>query len=115
MSVKRPYVREAEYEQIKLMQNAKLTVVQVTKVTKRSYHTINRIFKSKDFKDYKEIQRAVTIAREAPKPSIKEAERPVEDTALILQRLGNIENSLKTLTEIFRDKEAKANVAFWKR
>lgn len=119
-------ITESEFNNIKLLQQAGLNKSKASAVTKRSWGSIDSAFKSKDYTGYLE-QIAQNTARikaqkelKTPQPEEEQPQetaspRPVEDTELLLTKVTNIENCLNELLTIFRDKEAKANVLFWRR
>jgi hypothetical protein len=106
------HLTEFEFDNLKLMQAAKLRMAQVVKITGRSHATISRVFANDTFKGYKELTRR---KKEVTLPKLTAGVRPLEDTELIVSKLTTIETLLNQLLEVIQDKESKANAAFWRR
>lgn len=49
-------IKQKEYDNIKLLQQAGLKVSQAVKITGRSYVTVSNVYKSKTLEDYKTVQ-----------------------------------------------------------
>lgn len=113
--VTRKHITKENHESIKLLQAAKLSIPQATKVTGRSYSTIKKVYETDSYKEYK--VKAAPRKRVAVTPILTplKDERPQEDTQLILSKLDQISTCLNTLLDVIQDKEAKANTSFWKR
>lgn len=108
---------EAEFNKIKKLQDAGLSVGVTVKVTGRSWSSVHGVYNASSLKEY----RSKNAAARRRYPSTNKAEantdnvRPAEDMELVISKLNNLESCMNELLQIFRDKEAKANVAFWKR
>lgn len=121
-SNKRKHLTESEFKQIKKLQDAGLSVSLTAKIVGRSGGAVASIFKADSLKQHRELQaksrrKYLKPGQVVPfdgKPPVV-AQRPDEDDDRLMQKMTNIETCLNELLVIFKDKEAKANVAFWRR
>lgn len=108
-------VTEAEFKNIKLMQQAGLMPVQVHKITGRTAGTIASCMKFETLADYKAFHLArknERLAREAT-PSPKPEPQPQEDFSLVLSGLDRIEARMAScelaLNELLRHQTEQAD------
>lgn len=114
------YLTQPEFSTIKALQEVNLPIGQVVKVTNRSYNTVKSVFEHDTLEAHKQAikqrglaYKSVLLPSEAA--TALAPKLPVEDYELLLSKITNIETCLNTLLDIFQGREAKANVAFWKR
>lgn len=95
------YVREKEYNNIKLMQRAQLSTKEVAKITDRSKPTVKRIFDSNTWEDYQNENKRLTALIESRKATKVEPEAkpqvPVQATIYedaFVQSLNSINEGL---------------------
>jgi len=107
-------VTAKDFETIKALIGLNLSARAISEVTGRSPTLVSVIKKVDSYKAYKQ-QNAERIAKSAnhdpalPNPVVQ------EDMATIMQKLTSLEKCFNDLLKIFQEKEAKANVTFWKR
>lgn len=104
-----------EFANIKLFQKAGLSTKQIADVTSRSKGTIGVVSHFDDIEAYREHNRQRGLKALKPANEVVQKASPHEDISLVLEKLGAIGYCMNQLLDIIKDKEAKANVAFWKR
>lgn len=100
------------FDEIKKLLEANVPAKYVQEITKRSSYTVRLVSKSETYEDYQQYNQARFAAIRHKEKTITNMEPTPNETA---DRLTNIENMLSRLLNIFEEKEARANVAFWKR
>lgn len=93
-------VTEAEFNQTKVLQEAGLSPKQTFKVTGRGVGTVHRMYKAKDFEDYRKVTEVAT-GRNKQKPSNGEVQKTQYD------RLERIAIALEALVEAWNSKPAE--------
>jgi len=122
------HLNAQEYDKIKAYYADGFKSQDIARVTGRSHTTLSYIKNSENFQAYIAYVRKLNN-KYKPKPLSKPgvpgvatsplgertlAPKDLPDAALY-SRLGNVESLLETLVAILQEREAKANVAFWKR
>ena len=107
-------VSPKDFTDIKNLLEAGIPKKYILKITGRSSSTLSAIEKTSSYQEYRDLitERWNNFKARGRPNKANEPEIPVIS---IETRLTNIENCLNKLLEIFEAKEAKANVAFWKR
>lgn len=117
------HLSNKDYETIKLLKEAGVATKMIKDITGRSASTICLIAKSESFEDY----RLTLAASRKPKTLVPPLQEPEIDnkispltldiknnTELILDRLGNVENAVNILLEIWNEKQSNERVNKWR-
>lgn len=97
-------MNKTDFEQIKLLQNAKLSASKIHQITGRSYGVIGSVRKATDFGDYKNVVRneymKYAVAREN-KPTVTLTGNT--DTRSVIDALYSISENLEKLVKAWEE------------
>lgn len=127
---------EQEYDAMKLLQNAGVSYSKAATALGRSASTIHAVYRSNSYEDYRnavkirlnglhERRKAKSLSQETVETAqniVEQDARLIDTLALLNSKLDSmlenqkqVESALQAIVDIMHDKEAKANIAFWKR
>lgn len=125
MSNKGKTVTDKEFKNIKLLQEADVRSSKVAELTGRSWVTIDRIFKTEDFKGYQELVqsenkkwKAKRLAKVETAP-VEREQSEEEQTAIQLlnnltEEVSKLTAEVKTLSALLEESQAVRKTPFWK-
>lgn len=125
MSNKGKTVTDKEFKNVKLLQEADVRSSKVAELTGRSWATIDRIFKTEDFKGYQELVqsenkkwKAKRLAKVETAP-VEREQSEEEKTAIQLlnnltEEVSKLTAEVKTLSSLLEESQAVRKTPFWK-
>lgn len=105
------FITQREYDNMKLLQNAGLTIAQAHKVTNRSPITVSKLFKSSSLEEYKQLS-----SYKKPKEIVQEASQTTLDLTTneeMVQLLLSINDKLTRIEKHFEQSTNAKETKQW--